>query len=116
MVIVQPSLADGDDFRMARQFAERRPQVGGRFRGVGGMPADGGVHGGKLFAKPDGARAAVEVGADGDDFVDASRLCAFNDLREVRRIIRIIQVGMGIDKIRQRVNDQFQPGQGRLAW
>src|SRR5882724_8181387 len=100
MVVVQAGLADGDDLGVFDEFAERGAQIIGRFGGVGGVPADGGEDGGELIGELDGAGAAFEVGADGDDFFDAGGLGAFDDLREIGGVIRIIQVGVGVVKDR----------------
>ncbi len=73
-VIVQADFADGDDFGMLAHFAQGRAEVGRRFHGVGRMPADGGVNRREFFGEADGAFAAVQAGADGNDFGDAGSL------------------------------------------
>ncbi len=68
MMIIQAGFADGDDFGMFGKFAQGRAQIGRRFHRLGRMPADGGKNIRKFFSKADGAFAAVEARADGNDF------------------------------------------------
>ena len=72
-MIIQTRLADGHDLGMPRQRAQSRPHIGRRVQHVRRMPADGGIDMGIFLGDLNCARAAFQVGADGDDFGDALR-------------------------------------------
>ena len=72
---------------------------GGGFGDVGWMPADGGVDMGKLFGDLDGAQAAFEGGADGDDAGDASGFGAGNELVGFVGEVRKLEVCVGVEKL-----------------
>jgi hypothetical protein len=62
------------------------------------MPADSGINIRKFFGEPDGAFAAFEARADGNDLGDAGGLRAGDNFRQVRRVIGIIEVRVRIKK------------------
>ena len=62
------------------------------------MPADRRVNVRKPFAQRDCACAALQIGADGDDFADARRRRAFDDCRQVRRVLGVIQMSVCVIK------------------
>ena len=97
-MIIQAGLADGHDLGMGGQLAQGGADVRRGAAGVGGMPADGGEDGRKPFGDGHGAPAAFQVGADGNDFGDSGRLGAGDDLGQVGREIREIEVRVGVVK------------------
>src|SRR5258708_4949992 len=64
------------------------------------MPPDHGVNICELLRQSERPTAAVQIGADGDDLGDASRRCAREDFVEVALEIRIIKMGVGVEKDR----------------
>ena len=95
-VIIQSAFADGDGFGMAREFAEFGADVGGRCVRVARMPADGGENHFVLFRECKRAAAAVEIGGDGNNLRDAGGLRAGEHVGEVRFVIVVIEMRVGV--------------------
>ena len=81
-MVIQAGFAERDDLGVARQVAERGPEIAGRSARVARMPADDREDVGKLFGELNRPLAAFEVGADADDFSDARRLGPGDDIRQ----------------------------------
>ena len=62
------------------------------------MPADGGKNARETFGQLDGARAAFEIGADGNDPGDAGGLGAGNDFRQILCVVLVIKMRVGVVK------------------
>ena len=62
------------------------------------MPADGGINFEIFFGEPDRAFAAFEAGADGNHLGNPGGLGTGDDLGQIRRIVGIIQMGVGVEE------------------
>ncbi len=98
MVIVQPRLANGRNFRVFSQDAQCRKKVLDLILDVGGMNADDGIDIGIFLGQSDGSLAAFDSGANGDNPCHAGICRAPNHLIKVVGKLRIVEMGMGIDQ------------------
>ena len=99
-MIVQAGFANRHHLGMPRQFAQLGPHIGRRFAGVTGMPAHRREHAGKLFAQLQRSFAARQIGADGDDLRNPRRVCALDNLGQIRSEVWKIQMRVGVVKNR----------------
>ena len=97
-MIIQAGFADGDDFGMPGEFAQRGAQIIGGFGGFGGMPANDGKDAGKFFRERHRATAALEARADGNDSCNTGCLGAGDDVVQIRGVIGIIQVRVRVEE------------------
>ena len=99
-VIVQAGFAERHDLGVFRQVSQRRPQILRRFEGVRRMPARNGEHFLESFGERDRAPAALQVRADAEDALDARGARPVQKLGEVRRKLRVIEMGVGVEERR----------------
>jgi hypothetical protein len=97
-VVIEADFADGGDPTALRERTKALDGVIGSGVGFSGMDADGGPDSGEVFGQFDGAGARIDPGADGNDFRHARVGRARDDLRTVKVVIGIIEMGVGVDE------------------
>ena len=99
-VVIQARFANGDDFGMLRQFAQRRADILRGFQNMVWMNADGRIDIGEFLRNLNGEPAGGQISADGDYFGDPIVMRAPDDLREVRLEIGKPEVRVSVVKNR----------------
>ena len=97
-MIIQAGFADRDDPRTFRQLAQRRDHIVPRFLHISRMNADDGENIRIFLRQLDRAPAAFNRRADRDDARDAGFGRALQDVVEVRREIRVIEMRVSFDQ------------------
>lgn len=95
-VAVQAGFADGDGLGVAGEFVEGGGDVVGFFGDVVGVDTDDGEDGVEAFGEGEGAAAAGEGGADGEDTGDSGFLGALDDGLQVWLELGEVEVRVGV--------------------
>ena len=99
MMIIDAGLPDGDNLGVAGQLAQRRKEIEALLGDIGGVDTDDCMDVRETLRQRHGATTALETRADGDDAGDAGLGGPRDHPFEIRREIRIVEMGMRLDQI-----------------